>query len=552
MELPKKESLTVEFKSDRHVYPLTKLYEDLVGLANTDGGTLYLGIEDDGTLSGVDKQHKNCQELAVRIQDNTMPALFASVSMLSIDGIDVVAIDVPISRQLMMTAEGKYLRRRLKRDGTPETVALKPYEILQRLSYIQAIDPSAQVLEDVSAEDALSALERERLRNMIRTYHGDASLLELSDHELDGALGFVREREGKRVPTIAGLLMIGNEEYIRRCVPSHEVLFQVMDGVNVLSNPPAMHFSLLQTFEQVYLLFQSRVVEQELQIGLFRVPIPNYEKDAFREGFVNALVHRDYFRVGAVQVQLQRDSLLIASPGGFVEGINAENILTAVPASRNGLLAEAAKRIGLAERTGRGIDKIYTSMLRSGHPFPDFSSSTNTSVILRLNSAELDENFVKMIIMEEERLQKTMPIDALIVLSVLRTERRATLGILASKIQKSTSDARSVVEWLIELGMIEGVGNGSARRYMLSAKVYSITNNKAGYTRQRGWDTLQERELILAHMNKYREIDRQGVVELCRCTPNHASWLLRLLTEEEQLKLVGSGRGAKYILAEKE
>ena len=38
---------------------------------------------------------------------------------------------------------------------------------------------------------------------------------------------------------------------------------------------------------------------------------------------------------------------------------------------------------------------------------------------------------------------------------------------------------------------------------MLSSKVYSITNNKAGYTRQRGWDPLQERELILAHLNKY-------------------------------------------------
>lgn len=97
----------------------------------------------------------------------------------------------------MMTAEGRYLRRRLKTDGTPETVALKPYEIMQRLSYIQAIDPSAQVVEDVVAEEALSALERERLRNLIHIYHGEAVLLELSDNELDRALGFVRERNGK-------------------------------------------------------------------------------------------------------------------------------------------------------------------------------------------------------------------------------------------------------------------------------------------------------------------------------------------------------------------
>lgn len=446
----------------------------------------------------------------------------------------------------MMTSEGKYLRRRLKRDGTPETVALKPYEILQRLSYIQAIDPSAQVIEDVDATTALSPLERERLRNMIRNYHGDMSLLELSDSELDGALGFARDRDGKRCPTIAGLLMIGNEQYIRQHVPSHEVLFQVLDGVNVLFNPPAMHASLLQTFEKVELLFQSRVTEQELQIGLFRVPIPNYERDAFREGFVNALVHRDYFRVGAVQVQLQRNSLSIASPGGFLEGINSDNILTIAPTPRNSLLAEAAKRIGLAERTGRGIDKIYTAMLRSGHAMPDFSASTNTSVVLRLNSAELDENYIKMIVAEEERLQEFMPLDALIVLSVLKTERRATTAFLATKMQKSVSDARSVVEWLIELGMVEGIGNGSARRYMLSSKVYSLSNNRAGYTRQRGWDTLQERELILAHLDKYKEIDRQSVVELCRCTPNHASWLLRQLKDEHVIQLIGGGRTSKY------
>lgn len=546
MDKPSKESIVIEFKSDRKCYSLTKLYEDLVGMANTDGGWLFLGMEDDGTPTGVDRQHRNSQYMEAVVQENTTPSLYVRTHIEHWDGYDVLAIEVPISRQLMMTAEGKYLRRRLKRDGTPETVALKPYEILQRLSYIQALDPSAQVIEDVPAETVLSPLERERLRNMIRTYHGDMTLLDLSDSELDRALGFVRERDGQWYPTIAGLLMIGQESYIRQYVPSHEVLFQVLDGVNVLANPPAMKCSLLQTFEKVDLLFQSRIVEQELQIGMFRVPVPNYEKDAFREGFVNALVHRDYFRVGAVQVQLQKAALSISSPGGFVEGITPDNILTTAPTPRNVLLAEAAKRIGLAERTGRGIDKIYTVMLRSGHAIPDYSASTNTSVVLRLNSAELDESYIKMIISEEDRLQRSLPVDALIVLSVLKTERRATISHLAAKIQKPITDARSVVEWLIELGMVEGVGNGSARRYMLSSKVYSISNNTAGYIRQRGWDTLQEREMILSHFDKYSEITREGVAELCRCTLNHASWLLRQLVEDGILVLRGKGRGSRY------
>ena len=153
------------------------------------------------------------------------------------------------------------------------------------------------------------------------------------------------------------------------------------------------------------------------------------------------------------------------------ERISPDNILTVVPTHRNVLLAEAVKRIGLAERTGRGIDKIYTVMLRSGHAIPDYSASTNASVVLRLNSTELDENYIKMIVSEESRLQKVMPLDALIVLSVLKAERRTSISRLSAAIQKTISDARSVVEWLIELGMVDGVGNGSARRYMLSAKV---------------------------------------------------------------------------------
>ena len=72
---------------------------------------------------------------------------------------------------------------------------------------------------------------------------------------------------------------------------------------------------------------------------------------------------------------------------------------------------------------------------------------------------------------------------------------------------------------------MEGVGNSSATQYMLSSKVYSIKNNKAGYTRQRGRDALLERELILSHLNQYNKITREDVAELCRCTQNHASWL---------------------------
>jgi len=74
-------------------------------------------------------------------------------------------------------------------------------------------------------------------------------------------------------------------------------------------------------------------------VGLFRVPIPNYDRRAFREAFINALVHRDYSRLGAVHVRLDDDGLTLSSPGGFVEGITLHNLLVAAPRSRNPMLA---------------------------------------------------------------------------------------------------------------------------------------------------------------------------------------------------------------------
>lgn len=550
MEHPGKESLTVEFKSDRSPLSMADLYKELVAMANTEGGTLFLGIEDDGTVTGVHAQHTDCVAMRARIQNNTDPPLYPSLAVEHLGERPVLTIQVKSSRQLVMTSDGRYLRRRLKQDGTPEVVPMKPHEVMQRLSSIQAIDPSAQVVEDIPAKLALNSAERERLRGMIRTYRGDSSLLELPDEDLDKALELAKERDGVLCPTLAGLLLIGHEQYIREYVPGNEVLFQVMDGENVLFNPPAMRGGLLSIFEKVDTWFQSRITEKEVQVGLFRVSIPNYEKDAFREGFVNALVHRDYFRSGAVQVQLRQQSMVISSPGGFPEGVTPDNILTVAPTPRNRILAEAVKRIGLAERTGRGVDKIYRAMLRNGHEIPDYSDSNGMSVVLRLNSSEMDAVFVNLLIQEEKKSNKIMPIDALIILASLRSERRMTSADIAKRIQKREIDAKSSEEWLVEQGLIEPVGNGKNRRFILNSKVYAMSKATTGYTRQRGMTIIQEKGLIASHVGRFGRITRAEAAELCKCDANHAYYILNQMADGGLLSRIGRGRYAYYTHGE--
>ena len=121
---------------------------------------------------------------------------------------------------------------------------------------------------------------------------------------------------------------------------------------------------------------------------------------------------------------------------------------------------------------------------------------------------------------------------------ILYAPIRVWLDELSYRIQKRESDARNTVEWLVELGVVEGVGNGRARRYMLSSKMYALSGNEAGHTRQHGMTTLQEKDIILRHLESFSRISRADVVELCRCDSNHAYYLLKLLLQDGKIKKI--------------
>lgn len=95
MELPRTESLTVEFKSEAsRAMSDSEIVDNIVALANTDGGDLYLGIEDDGKPTGVSRQHRNTDLLAAYVFNHTVPPLQVRPSLLQADGANVVRISV--------------------------------------------------------------------------------------------------------------------------------------------------------------------------------------------------------------------------------------------------------------------------------------------------------------------------------------------------------------------------------------------------------------------------------------------------------------------------
>jgi len=537
------ESLKLEFKSDLKCLPDRELVEAVVSLANTDGGEVLLGVEDDGRVTGLHANHLAVSGIPSLIANKTNPAITVQVEKCEVQGKSLARIIVPKLQQLVSTSDGTLLRRRLKLDGTPEAVPFYPHEFIQRQSSLGLIDPSAMRLEEINISQ-LDPLQRLRIRNAIKKYGGEQSLLPLADDELDGALGLVVEHQGRKCPTVAGLLMLGTASLLRQHLPAYEVAFQVLRGTDVRVNE-FYRKPLLETFEEVELQFKPWVVEEEIQVGLFRVPVPNYDRRAFREAFVNALVHRDFSMLGAVHVKLDDDGLTISNPGGFIEGVNLDNLLVASPRSRNPQLADIIKRIGLAERTGRGIDRIYEGMLRYGRPAPDYSMSNAYGVSVFLSNTAADFDFLKMVVEQEDKLG-TMPIDSLIILSRLREERRLTTADLAPSVQKPEANVRATLEKLVETGFLEPHGNGRGRTYTLSARLYQKAGQRAEYIRQAGFAPIQQEQMVLSYIDKHGSIKRADVMDLCHLNGSQAYRLLKKLWDKGLLKKIGEKKYAVY------
>ena len=539
--IPEKESLTVEFKSDRKKLSDDVLIDAVVAFANTEGGDIYLGVEDDGSITGLHKDHKDSTRVAAFIANRTVPPVSVRVEVIQEETADVLKISVPKSRNIVASSSGKIQRRQIKADGEPENVAMYPYEINSRLSTLSLLDYSALPVPNAKYDD-LDPVEREHLRNILKNYNGEKTLLDLDDEDLDKALRLAVISEEKLVPTFTGMLLLGKKEKIIEHIPTAEAGYTAFRGTEVTTNE-SFFLPLLTAIEKIFAFLEARNAEQEMEVGLFRISIPDFDKRAMREAVVNAFAHRDYTRMGRVLIRLDDDGLSISNPGGFIEGVTVENILSVEPHGRNPALADALKRIGLAERSGRGVDRIFEGSLFYGRPLPDYSESSATSVRLFIPRGLPDKKFIRMISEEQQRIGAPMPVNTLLILNTLKQGRRMAITDIAEATKISEGKIRATVERMTEAGLIETVGAGKGRMYILSAKAY---RNVASYVRQTDIETLRYQELVLKLVEVQGTVSRKDVVELLHVSPSQAYRILQKMVKDKVLMQEGTTRTARY------
>ncbi len=537
--LSKGENLTVEFKTWIYAKDMRErislAVDELVAFANAKGGTVYMGVEDDGTVTGCNRYDE--QKIMESIYDRTRPALFTEIEVIRYEGKDVLAIKVERDGTTYATSDGRCLKR-LGKNSKP----YYPDEMSNKYASVQSPDFSGQILADSTIED-INALEIYNLKEKLKIRDPKSSLPELEDMSFLRDLGLIKEDEGVDKLTIAGLLFVGKETAINRLLPQAEVIYLHYSAGNMEEYDSRLDLKqpIISVIDRLTEKIQNTNKIVNVQVGLFRLEVEDFSEKVFQEALLNALSHRDYLNMGAVYVKHYPDRIVIENPGAFPEGVNEKNIITHPSTPRNKLIAETLQRLKYVQRTGQGVDIIFREMISSGKPYPQYHAY-NEAVTLTIFSAIDDVNFVKFIASEQDKLQKILPLPELMILRYLTDNKRIILSEVQGLTQLPIAEARKSCNNLVRDGLI-GL---SGKEYMLTAKVYDAIKSDVEYTQDTVIRYVKAKSLIEEYLQSAEFITNEKIRELCGFTRQQARSTLDRMRSEGILRLEGQGRVARY------
>jgi ATP-dependent DNA helicase RecG len=231
----------------------------------------------------------------------------------------------------------------------------------------------------------------------------------------------------------------------------------------------------------------------------------------------------------------------IASPGGFPEDVRLDNLLVTAPHPRNPVLADAFKRIGLVERTGRGIDTIYEGQLRYGRPAPDYSRSSAGSVQVVLPGGEADVGLARLI-MEHDTPARRMTLEEMLIINTVTRERRIDLPRVAALVQRSESGARAILDRLVDADVLDETEERRSPVYTLSAAASRIL----GQGGAEHVEPARREEAILEYVDRNGRITRSQAADLCQLEAREARAILEKLVKRGDLVIRGERRGSYY------
>ena len=349
----------VEFKRDA-VHP-NSLARELVAFANTQGGTVLLGVDDDGSVSGITKA-KVEEWIANIATNNCIPPLIPTIQTFQISGKKVLAIAVERSFEPHRVSDGKYYVRvgSVVREMTHTELA-RLFQQRQLIVYEET------AVRGTSASDLDLSLVTEYF---LQANGFDLTELSAEEQERLFVNADLLTQEGH--VTVHGLLLFGKNP--QKQIPHSTVSFAHFAGIDRgsrLHDRKRVTGPLKNQIDRaVDLLLLHLPVSSEIQ-GLERVELHQIPMLVLREAVANAIIHRDYSIVGAeIQLLLFDDRLEVHSPGPLPNTVTIENMKVGKSVSRNPQIMRYFENIRYVDRLGRGVPMIFREMKKLGRREP--------------------------------------------------------------------------------------------------------------------------------------------------------------------------------------
>jgi len=344
------------------------LAETMVAFANADGGTILLGVNEQGQvvdyLTDEDVEGQLVQAMVM-----CRPPVVTEWEQSELpDGV-IVALKVARSPELHALSDGRVLIR-AGSENRP---------------------PSGEVIRHLAATKSSGDFESEPVAG--------ATLVDLDKNVLDDYMRLRQERSGRSVqgtlqdhlievgamtedgtPTVAGILLFG--KHPQAFLPQSGIIFvkflgkeaRGRDGLAGYGRRVELNGPLAQMVERAWGLVMEETQIEAVVTGLRRTEMPEYPRFAVREALVNAVCHRDYRLSGRrVEIRLYDNRLEVISPGGLPGYITLDNIVEE-HFSRNPRIVAGLFQWGYIEELGLGIDRMIEEMLEHGHIAPDFEA----------------------------------------------------------------------------------------------------------------------------------------------------------------------------------
>lgn len=360
--LSRPEGKTLEFKRD--LSSPKPIMKTIVAFANTAGGSLILGVDDQKQVFGIEDPISAEEKLTSLIADHIAPTLLPTITILPADHTNVLWVKVPCFPSMgpfYLKQEGVEKGTMVRLGSTTRLASPEMIEELRRRRQVQCFD------EEPCTRASLKDLDQALLKRTFKNAGQKITPAKLKTLKILVPYG------DEDIPSNAGILLFGKELVRDRVFPMASVScarFAGTEKVNFLDRLDIP--SIIAAAEEVPNFIRRNTRMGAVIKEIRRKDIPEYPTVAVREGLLNALMHADYSYNLKIFVSIFDDRLEIRSPGCLPPGMTIEGIKEGMSMPRNYTIARIFQVLGWVEQFGTGYRRIKEACEEGRYPLPEW------------------------------------------------------------------------------------------------------------------------------------------------------------------------------------